>query len=278
MITTMIDTRRRERPGFNLSELLVVVAIVAVLLAMIIPAIVHIRGAADRAACQNNLHQLVVAVHQHHDERGMMPSYASNPGGFGVGCWFYSLLPYVEQFQPQPSSMHGSLVGGKEFYAVLSCPSDPSANLDAKLSKTSYLANWYAFTNTPQGCVVPPVSFASLTNGLSNVVLFAEGYSVCQTNPRPSMESPWYHNFGVTQEDLPSDDPKYLPADYTMFQVQPSLEPGPGGCDPWRTQTPHSVMHAAVADGSVRVVQPGIDPLNWKKALKPRTGDLPDDW
>jgi hypothetical protein len=60
-----------------------------------------------------------------------------------------------------------------------------------------------------------------------------------------------------------------------MFQVRPTAAPGPQGCDPWRTQTPHAAMHVSLADGSVRSVSGDIDPLNWKKALKPRTGETP---
>ena len=94
-----------------------------------------------------------------------------------------------------------------------------------------------------------------------------------------ALESPWYHNFGVTGENLPSDDPKYLPNDYTMFQVRPSLDTQPTGCNPWRTQTSHSVMHVCMADGSTRPVHAGIDPAIWKRALQPRTGNPPPgDW
>jgi hypothetical protein len=166
-------------------------------------------------------------------------------------------------------------MGGNQMYATFACPSDPSAALEPTFSKTNYLANWYAFTNTDQGCFKAAQSFSSLTNGLSNVVLFGEAYSVCAKIPRHAMESPYYHNFGVTGENLPSDHPSYLPKDYTMFQVRPL--PAQGDCDPWRIQTPHSVLHVGLADGSVRGVAGDIDPLTWKKALKPRSGDLPGD-
>ena len=63
-----------------------------------------------------------------------------------------------------------------------------------------------------------------------------------------------------------SDDPSYLPNDYTMFQVQP------GNCDKWRAQTPHSEMHVALADGSVTSVSASISPANWRSLLKPRDG------
>jgi prepilin-type N-terminal cleavage/methylation domain-containing protein len=258
----------RSRRGFSLVELLVVIAILAVVMGLTIPAILHFRHAAYGTACQNNLRQLTTSVQQYHDDHSTMPPYAANLVNVGIVSWYYYLQPYLDEMQPKRST------GLSTPYAILACPSDPTSSQDPTWSKTSYLANWYAFTNAPKGCFVPPQSFASLTNGLSNVVLFAECYSVCNKEFRPSMEPPYYHNFGVTPENLPSDDPKYLPRDFTMFQVQPSnLD-----CDFWRTQTPHSTMHAALADGSVRSVLPDIDPLTWKRALKPRTGQVPQDW
>jgi prepilin-type N-terminal cleavage/methylation domain-containing protein len=265
----------RPRFGFALIELLVVIAIFAVLLSLILPAVSQVREAGNRSTCQNNLRQLNLAVQQHHEQFGRMPPYVSTLHSHAIASWFYFLMPYVGETPPEREKINGSLMGGSQIYRVLTCPSDPSAVQEPSFSKTNYLANWYAFTNASQGCFYPGQSFNTLTNGLSNVVLFGEGYGVCDKIPRHALESPYYHNFGVTGENLPSDHPSYLPSDYTMFQVRPTAAPGPQGCDPWRTQTPHAAMHVSLADGSVRSVSGDIDPLNWKKALKPRTGETP---
>ena len=97
--------RRNRRPaGFTIIELLVVVSILSLLIALILPAVQQSREAARRATCQNNLHQIGLAV------AGYLGSFNTfPPGGLGYGrrlpqiayhgnySLFVRILPFMEQ-------------------------------------------------------------------------------------------------------------------------------------------------------------------------------------
>jgi prepilin-type N-terminal cleavage/methylation domain-containing protein/prepilin-type processing-associated H-X9-DG protein len=196
------------RVAFTLVELLVVIAIIGVLVALLLPAVQAAREAARRTQCTNNLRQLALACHNHHDALGTLPrngnsvdpAALNNSHGNGTGCcnqnvatwsWIARTLPFIEQKNLYetanlPISVLNSTQGRVAIATVLPglyCPSyaaprtrTNSANLNGLTSAmTCYKgvsgANWGADFFPTESSFSTPYSNAGVDgsrNGLEN--------------------------------------------------------------------------------------------------------------
>ena len=95
--------------GFTLIELLVIIAIIAVLVGLLMPAIQKVREISYRSSCSNNLRQIGLAFLHHHTDHGFFPSGGVHPnlptyfpngvpmvGTQQLAGWGFQILPYVE--------------------------------------------------------------------------------------------------------------------------------------------------------------------------------------
>jgi prepilin-type N-terminal cleavage/methylation domain-containing protein len=133
---------KKCRRGFTLVELLVVIAIIGVLIALLLPAVQSARESARRSACLNNLRQLAIATHNHHQARNMLPFYSCRTSsttpdatcnGEAEGGWFLHLMPYIEQ-----GNVYDIVVGDGGKLAATTVMISPQVGTPGKGGTTTY--------------------------------------------------------------------------------------------------------------------------------------------
>jgi prepilin-type N-terminal cleavage/methylation domain-containing protein len=142
----------RARLGFTLIELLVVMAIIAILISLLLPAVQKAREAANRTSCINNLKQIGLAAANYESANRSLPPARilrrnndnddGDPRIRGGATWAVFLLPYMEQDNAYQrwnfrKWYHYQVPKVREFnVASYFCPSRRSATDDPVLSLT----------------------------------------------------------------------------------------------------------------------------------------------
>lgn len=186
--------------GFTLVELLVVIAIIGVLVALLLPAVQAAREAGRRASCSNNLHNIVIAVHNYMDTLKCLPPAGCYPNGATGVSWSAQarILPYMEQANLQNliDFRYGYTdVGNAPQHAQVTqmridtyqCPSEPmqhprpdGAVTHFPLSYGFNFGTWFVYN--PAGQLAGDGAFvvnrrmteAGCTDGMSNTLALAE--------------------------------------------------------------------------------------------------------
>lgn len=184
------------RRGFTLIELLVVIGIIAILIALLLPAVQQAREAARRTQCRNNLKQIGLALHNYLEAFTRFPPVSVLPSGmtFEPYSGHVRLLPYIEQANLQSlvdwnvsSQFTSNPTAARTRVPIYLCPSE--INDRARITPTlvhyplNYAFNegtWFIYDpatgNVGDGAFHPNRAFRAgdFTDGLSNTLAVAE--------------------------------------------------------------------------------------------------------
>ena len=198
-------TPHRRQAGFTLIELLVALSIIAVLIALLLPAIQAARESARRISCSSNLKQLGIAFHNYESSWNVLPPpvlLAAGPRSVPVTKGWSAharLLPVLEQGNlydtvnfsfPFENAANTTVVG--TYVSVFTCPSDSTQA--ARTGLTAFAAlpatagssygvstgDWFVWGgfgwNASRSAFSPNQSrrIAEISDGLGGTLLMAE--------------------------------------------------------------------------------------------------------
>jgi prepilin-type N-terminal cleavage/methylation domain-containing protein/prepilin-type processing-associated H-X9-DG protein len=263
--------------GFTLIELLVVIAIIGVLIALLVPAVQKVREAANRTRCTNNLKQLSLAAHHHHDTKGQFPTglhfvVLEEDGRYAEGTnWKVELFPYLEQDNLYRkwdySDCRNNVAGGRnattaQVLPILLCPSDPLP--DAVVHFDNEYLPQYAWAYGYYGMSSYGGNAGRLSYGSANMLPTCDGIFYQDSRIRLADVSDGASNtflFGERNHR----DPEY---DRVTYASQPGLAPL-GGIGMWAAVM-FTVTHGRI--DAENLLSPPV-PINYQMPPNSVVGD-----
>jgi type II secretory pathway pseudopilin PulG len=295
---------------------LVVIAIIAILIGLLLPAVQKVREAASRTQCINNLKQQGLALHAYHDTYNFLPQgmspYTSAAPHEGAWTWMAFIAPFIEQDNIYKQAKTFASSGGTNWYAwynpacpqiqkVFICPADqrglqkfigaPYGIQDQAL--TCYLGNSGTTATALDGVLfrTGKVKMVGIIDGTSNTIMVGE------RPPNSNLEYGWWfaaYGFdgrGNADSVLPSNDlavANYFIANYSSAPNLPCDKPAaqkiglqPGnpnvGCDAAHYWSFHpGGALFLMSDGSARFVNYASNTV--LPAMSTRAGGEARNW
>jgi type II secretory pathway pseudopilin PulG len=178
----------------------VVIAIIAILIGLLLPAVQKVRQAAARSQAQNNLKQMGLATHNVHDAHKKTPPMYGNFGGKD-GTVFFHLLPHLEQSnlwnqgqnfartQPVAVFQHpADVTNTGTFQLTIANDIPPWATGSTDWGLSSFAANWQFFGD--EG-----IRITNVTDGTTHTIMFNEKYAVAKNASNVTGAALW--GYGV---------------------------------------------------------------------------------
>ncbi|WP_010585844.1 DUF1559 domain-containing protein [Schlesneria paludicola] len=302
-------TRPPQRSrGFTIIEMLVTIAIIAVLMSMLVPAVQQAREAARRTQCKSNLMQIGLALNNYLMANTTLPAGSQNEsgpirstesGGYHMS-WLTQILPYVDQqnafrkidftrgvYDTANSSVRSHRVN------LLICPSDP-LRFSSPAPATSYCGVHHdveAPIDVNQNGVLflnSAVRYEDIPDGSSNTMMVVES----QIDQRSQLG--WMSGTRSSLRNAVVVRPESAPADGTPAKTEfamhaeftgPSLDAAANPTaldDPLYVGGYHSPhwtgIHILLGDGSVRFLSQAINAKTFRNLAHRSDGELIADF
>jgi prepilin-type N-terminal cleavage/methylation domain-containing protein/prepilin-type processing-associated H-X9-DG protein len=266
-------TRTAHR-GFTLIECLVVLGIIAVLVGLLLPATRRVHESKARMVCQNNLKQLMLALHDCESTGRPSTGHPDGPAArlFPPGCWgrgtapeerlswMVAVLPYIEQeplfkqFDVE-KGYAGNRAVSQTLVKTFLCPAaNEAVTADAATHYVALSGVGHDAAGRPVD--LPgngfmgydrPTSIAAIKDGTSNTIALTE---------TRLGHGPWARGGASNLRGFDPDVPLH------------------GDQRPFGAHT--NGMTVAMADGSVRLLRDSIEPKNLAAAITIAGGDTFD--
>lgn len=288
-----------HRHGFTILELIVSISVIALLLALLLPAVQVARESARAAQCANHLKQIGIGLHGHHDTFGFFPNNGGEDSGqtipsvsgapvsiftqelatgkkshWGVGdpsidlvhqpgSWAFSILPFIDS-----ASIHS----GRHWTVavpIYACPSRRSAISVPVISQDQMARyegggwSWGKIDYAANSVLIPKrpgvTGFNKLTDGTSNTILVGEK----AYDPQQQRPESWFW-----------DEPYFTGGSggtqrggLEVIRDGPGIQYRSNGGN-WGAAHPGGA-HFLMADGSVRTIKFGESWMIMERLLTP---------